>query len=99
MAIFRLALVGTGAIGDEHRADLPQYSTLAVDVLNGTITVSVVGRTAPSQMPAAGPPYWVTENGVNILVSMPESMVTAWWAKLAGLYPGHEPPYLPGFMV
>jgi hypothetical protein len=95
--IVRLVMLGTGEDDDPYRADLPSYSTLAYDAINMQITVSMSPRVGPPQVPAKPGQYWIAENGVDILVGMPADMLTGWWQMLAARYPGHTPPYMPGF--
>lgn len=96
--ILRLVMIGSGADLDPYRADLPSYATLGTDAVNMAITVSLAPRQVPPQIPDQGAPYWSVENGVPILVDMPESMLMAWWAKLGSQYPQHVPPFTPGFL-
>lgn len=99
MAIMRLIMLGDGTPDDSYRADIPNYTTLATDAVNGSITVSQAARYGPPQLPQAGAPFWVVENGVTILVSMPSEMTLAWWQRLASQFPRREPPYQPAFLL
>lgn len=95
--IIRLVMLGTGGEFDPFRADLPNHSVMTTDQVNMTITVSAASRVSPRAVPPPGTMYWSTENGVSILVGMPEDLVMAWWAQLAAMYPSRQPPYQPGF--
>lgn len=97
--ILRLVMLGDGTPLNPFRADLQNYSVLGTDQVNMTITVSASRGTSPAHTPPVGAPYWSNENGVNILVSLPQGMLTEWWQRLAASYPDQSPPFMPGFPV
>lgn len=95
----QLVLIGSGTEGDPYRVNHPNCQTISVDYDAGIAIVSIGPRDAPSNLPPLGSPSYPQIGDKFVLVSLPAEDVTAWWAKLAGRYPGHEPPYTPAFAV
>lgn len=93
----RLVTLGEGMDDEPYRVDLPQYSAISSDENTLTTIISLPPRQSPPAIPKPGAPYWLMVEGRMTLVGMPEDMLIAWWQRLAQQYPGHFPPYQPGF--
>lgn len=93
----RLQLLGTGVDGDDWRVDLPNYAMVSSDTTNMTAVVSFGTRDGPPNLPAQGTPLYPLEGGMYILIGLSPADQTAWYARLASRYPGHEPPFTPEF--
>lgn len=93
----RLALVGGEPGGEPIQVNLPQYQVVEVNYVEGWATVVPGYRTVPPSLPAKGTPLYPFIGTDYVLIGLTPEQLTAWYAKLAQLFPGHEPPYTPEF--